>query len=157
MRNQSGSHWVFKNIIPFFTITLVTSKDVIEESRLPDFSAAEDGGRYSTFQSANPDTKIKLRGSSYEEVHMIRHKDVAAYSNTMIHPRETVAAKIFVNFIGREPLRSMKSTKGHEIKRLTDVNQVETWWFSFNHGRCRLLCRGRRPRRQTVKVAAPRQ
>jgi hypothetical protein len=88
---------------------------VIKESRLPDFIAAGDGGPYSTFQSANPNTKSKTDAAMHEQMNVLRHDNIATYCNVVISSAETISPKLFVDVQIRQQLLAMQRSKCDKV------------------------------------------
>jgi len=65
---------------------------MIEESALPKSApAARDGGSYNTLQPAHPNTQIKVIGTGYKQMNVVRHDHVTPESAST---RESAAAII---------------------------------------------------------------
>ncbi|MEY2554911.1 MAG: hypothetical protein QOF93_55 [Verrucomicrobiota bacterium] len=78
-RDEPGSDRIFENVVPFLRITLAVPIEMIEESALPKSTpAARDGGSYNTLQPAHPNTQIKVIGTGYKHMNVVRHDHITA-------------------------------------------------------------------------------
>jgi len=76
--DQTRSHGIIADILPFLRIALAVPNQVIKKTALPQPApAASDGGSDNAFSPANPATKIESRIALHKKMNVIRHNNVA--------------------------------------------------------------------------------
>src|SRR5689334_19095209 len=76
IRNQPGTHRILSHVLTIVIIALAVSNHAIEETALPNASAAGDGDSYNPLQPAHPLPELKIKCSLHKQMNMVRHDHV---------------------------------------------------------------------------------
>ena len=152
--NQSRSHRILSNIIPFLRIAFAVPDDVIKRAALPNRdSAARDGGSYNAFQSSHPDSQIKIESAAGKQVNVVGHDHVAPHRESSFSTHLAVFDQSRMNFLRGQQFSPVLCAERNEIERRIVFlkNSLQSGRLGQSHNQNSIrFCRQRRRQLQRL-------
>ena len=166
--DDSCSHRVLKDVIPFVSVALVAAQEMIVKTWLPERNNPLAGHAHAPgtgngegaiqvpFQAFDPDAQSDFASSTEadKEVHVVGHYEVTADTDAKLRRSATIIGKRVVYRGPRKNALSLMRVEGNEENRRVEAleDRIEARWLPFDHSPHRKCCSVRCPQRTSSRA-----